>query len=359
MNNEEVPEVTSFLISSQPASVAVPSLIINTSSNNNTDLDGLTYRASTPYYASELLKRFSSIEEKKSGYFRAVDWADFFLFVVPTLVAERVHDQVAWNALLGLVKACSLLMSWELSAEEQTSIRKNIIAWNTYLETLFANGDIDITIFTISQHLLQHYPAMIIEYGPPREYSTRCVERAIREYSKAIKKGGEHVGAKSDIEFWGSLRCRLIDESFKGISCLPILIQAFYESKGVECSRIKLVITTSRKAFVNDCVIDSSFAQTPLREAHHVCLQVQVDLFHNVHQRIFFGKVVLFFEHENSGKRWLLALVQVYSVEEYNGVPVAKNGQMKPKVVHLVDVKKLVGLAKNEVTITKNAPFFP
>ncbi|OAD66949.1 hypothetical protein PHYBLDRAFT_151887 [Phycomyces blakesleeanus NRRL 1555(-)] len=55
------------------------------------------------------------------------------------LVAECVHDQVAQNALLGLVKAYSLLMSWELSVEEQTSIKKNIIAWNTYLETLVAN----------------------------------------------------------------------------------------------------------------------------------------------------------------------------------------------------------------------------
>ncbi|KAL0092636.1 CCHC-type zinc finger transcription factor [Phycomyces blakesleeanus] len=212
---------------------------------------------------------------------------------------------------------------------------------------------------------------MIIEYGPPRGYSTRSVERVIGEYSKAIKsklaigtnagniilglawtrqigslakqnteqpkswvlsdddslagwpltEGGERVGAKSDIEFWGPLRCRLIDESFEGISCLPILIQAFYKSKGVECSRIEPVMTTSCKAFVNGCVIASSFAQTLLREAHHVCLQVQIDLF-----------------------------LQVYSVEEYNGVLVAKNGQMKPKVVHLADVKELDGLVVSDAT---------
>ncbi|OAD67991.1 hypothetical protein PHYBLDRAFT_173902 [Phycomyces blakesleeanus NRRL 1555(-)] len=47
----------------------------------------------------------------RSGYFRAVDWADFILFVIPTLVAERVRDQAAHKALLDLVQICNLLMS--------------------------------------------------------------------------------------------------------------------------------------------------------------------------------------------------------------------------------------------------------
>ncbi|OAD68477.1 hypothetical protein PHYBLDRAFT_150648 [Phycomyces blakesleeanus NRRL 1555(-)] len=73
-------------------------------------------------------------------------------------------------------------------------------------------------------------------------------------------------------------------------------------------------MTTSHKAFVNGCGIDSSFAQTPLREAHHVCLQVQVDLFCNVRQSVL----------------------------------VAKNEQMKLKVVYLADVKELVGLVVSD-----------
>ncbi|OAD75377.1 hypothetical protein PHYBLDRAFT_64299 [Phycomyces blakesleeanus NRRL 1555(-)] len=48
---------------------------------------------------------------KYIGYFKAVDWADFLLFAVPTLVAERVRDTTARKALLGLVQACNLLMS--------------------------------------------------------------------------------------------------------------------------------------------------------------------------------------------------------------------------------------------------------
>ncbi|OAD69098.1 hypothetical protein PHYBLDRAFT_160052 [Phycomyces blakesleeanus NRRL 1555(-)] len=74
----------------------------------------------------------------RSGYFRAVDWADFILFVIPTLVAERVRDQAARKALLDLVQTCNLLMSWELSAEEQTLIKTNLVAWNACLEASLA-----------------------------------------------------------------------------------------------------------------------------------------------------------------------------------------------------------------------------
>ncbi|OAD77506.1 hypothetical protein PHYBLDRAFT_141390 [Phycomyces blakesleeanus NRRL 1555(-)] len=303
---------------------------------------------------------------KYSGYFKAVDWADFLLFVVPTLVAERVRDTTARKALLGLVQACNVLMSWELSAEEQTSIKS--------------------------------------AFGPPCAYSTRSMEHAIGEYSHAIKSKlaigvnagnimvrlactrqlltdsdggkwrgvvlqyedmsagwpitseGERAGADSDIEFWRPLGYKTIDDSFEDISCLLILIQDFYRSKGVECRTIEPAIITSRKAFINGCVIDSSFAQNTLREAHHVRLQVQVDLFTNVRRQYtpvakdFFGKVILFFEHENSGKRWPLVLVLIYSTVLYNGIPVVVNDQLKPKVVHLADVKELVGLVMSDAT---------
>ncbi|OAD74956.1 hypothetical protein PHYBLDRAFT_186588 [Phycomyces blakesleeanus NRRL 1555(-)] len=303
----------------------------------------------------------------RSGYFRAVDWADFILFVIPTLVAERVRDQAARKALLDLVQTCNLLMSWELSAEEKTLIKTNLVAWNAYLEASLAKGEVQLKVFTINQHLLQHYPAMIEAYGPPRAYSARSVERTIGEYSRAIKSNsaiginagnimlgltqirqmrvensitttatvtattllqyddpsagwpidreGSNVGTDSDIEFWGPLRNRTIVDSFGGISCLPELLQKFYESKGEECSMIGAAIKTSRKAFVNGCVIDSALDHNCVREAHNVRLQVQVDENRNI------------------------------------GIPVINNGQMKPMVVHLADVKELVGLVKSDTTI--------
>ncbi|OAD79998.1 hypothetical protein PHYBLDRAFT_185018 [Phycomyces blakesleeanus NRRL 1555(-)] len=345
----------------------------------------------------------------RSGYFRAVDWADFILFVIPTLVAERVRDQAARKALLDLVQTCNLLMSWELSAEEKTLIKTNLVAWNAYLEASLAKEEVQLKVFTINQHLLQHYPAMIEAYGPPRAYSARSVERAIGEYSRAIKSNsaiginagnimlgltqirqmrvensitttatvtattllqyddpsagwpidreGSNVGTDSDIEFWGPLRNRTIVDSFGGISCLPEILQKFYESKGEECSMIEAAIKTSRKAFVNGCVIDSALDHNCVREAHNVRLQVQVDENRNIGQsyspvyKDFFGKVVVFFEHKLNNKRWPLVLVNVYAVRLVNSIPAINNGQMKPMVVHLADVKELVGLVKSDATI--------
>ncbi|OAD79321.1 hypothetical protein PHYBLDRAFT_162397 [Phycomyces blakesleeanus NRRL 1555(-)] len=345
----------------------------------------------------------------RSKYFRAVDWADFILFVIPTLVAERVRDQAARKALLDLVQTCNLLMSWELSAEEKTLIKTNLVTWNAYLEASLAKGEVQLKLFTINQHLLQHYPAMIEAYGPPRAYSARSVERAIGEYSRAIKSNsaiginagnimlgltqirqmrvensitttatvtattllqyvdpsagwpidreGSNVGTDSDIEFWGPLRNRTFVDSFGGISCLPELLQKFYESKGEECSMIEAAIKTSRKAFVNGCVIDSALDHNCVREAHNVRLQVQVDENRNIGQsyslvyKDFFGKVVVFFEHKLNNKRWPLVLVNVYAVRLVNSIPAINNGQMKPMVVHLADVKELVGLVKSDATI--------
>ncbi|OAD79361.1 hypothetical protein PHYBLDRAFT_139393 [Phycomyces blakesleeanus NRRL 1555(-)] len=119
---------------------------------------------------------------------------------------------------------------------------------------------------------------------------------------------------------------------------------------------IEPAIQTSCKAFDNGCVIDSALNQNCVREAHNIRLQIQVDENCNIGQsysliyKDFFGKVVVFFEHKLNNKRWLLALVQIYVIHETNGIPVVTNVLTKPKIVHLVDVKELIGLVMSTAT---------
>ncbi|OAD65645.1 hypothetical protein PHYBLDRAFT_176033 [Phycomyces blakesleeanus NRRL 1555(-)] len=148
-------------------------------------------------------------------------------------------------------------------AVDWTHFLLELVEWNVYLETLLAKDKVDLNVFTINQNLLQHYPDMIEAFGLPRSYCAILVERAIDEYSNAIKRE--------------------------------------------ECSMIEAAIQTSHKVF-DGCVIDSALNQNYVREAHNIRLQIQVD-------------------------------------EKYN------NGQMKPMVVHLADVKELVGLVKLGATI--------
>ncbi|OAD71745.1 hypothetical protein PHYBLDRAFT_170406 [Phycomyces blakesleeanus NRRL 1555(-)] len=260
---------------------------------------------------------------KNAGYFKAVDWADFLLFAVPTLVAEQIRNISARKALLGLVQVCNLLMSWELSAEEQASIKRQLIEWNVYLETLLAEDKVDLKVFTINQHLLQHYLDMTEAFGLPRSYSARLVEKAIGKYSNAIKSN-----------------------SATRTNAGNIMLGLAQTRQGEECSLIEAAIQTSCKAFVNSYVIDSALDQN--------C--IQVDENHNIGQsyspiyKDFFGKVVVFFEHKLNNKRWPLALVHVYAIHETNGIPVMTNVPAKPKVVHLADVKELVSLVVSTAT---------
>ncbi|OAD74799.1 hypothetical protein PHYBLDRAFT_61152 [Phycomyces blakesleeanus NRRL 1555(-)] len=343
---------------------------------------------------------------KNAGFFRAVDCADFLLFVIPTLVTEHVQDSVAQKALLGLVQTCNLLMSWELSAEDQTLIRSNLVEWNLFLESLLSTADIDIGVFTIKQHIIQHYSQMIDLYGPPRAYSTQSVERAIGEYSRSIKsnsqvnvnagnimirlaqsqcvaelttiantktppanllvysaytngwpvtEGGDPANAEYEIDFWGPLKNLTIFDSFEDGSHLSLLLKTFYDLKGKECSMLEPSIKTSCKAYLNGCVIDAAFNQSSTREACHVHVQLQVDMnsrrsrsYHPGYMH-FFGKVVIFFQHVHNSKRWPLALITIYSVHLKNGLPITSVVKSKTIVIHTSDIVELVSLVPSNV----------
>ncbi|OAD75975.1 hypothetical protein PHYBLDRAFT_142960 [Phycomyces blakesleeanus NRRL 1555(-)] len=87
---------------------------------------------------SKLLHGASRDMTKNASFFKAVNWANFLLFVVPTLVAECVQNLVAQN---------------------------NLVKWNLFLESLLSTADIDIGVFTINQHIIQHYLKMVDLYA--------------------------------------------------------------------------------------------------------------------------------------------------------------------------------------------------
>ncbi|OAD74590.1 CCHC-type zinc finger transcription factor [Phycomyces blakesleeanus NRRL 1555(-)] len=315
---------------------------------------------------------------KNASFFRAVDWADFLLFVVLMLVAECVQD------LLRVIN-------------RESALNK---------KSLLSTADIDIGVFTINQHIIQHYPQMIDLYGPPRAYNTRSVERAISEYSGSIKsnsqvsvnagnimirlaqsqcvaelttvtstktpsanllvysaytngwpvtEGGDPANAECEIEFWGPLKNLTIFNSFEDRSHLLLLLKTFYNLKGKECSMLEPSIKTSRKAYLNSCVIDAAFNQSSTREACHAHVQLQVnmnsrrsDSYHPEYKH-FFGKVVIFFQHVHNSKRWLLALITIYSVHLKNGLLITPVVKPKTIVIHASDIIELVGLVPSNV----------
>ncbi|OAD71733.1 hypothetical protein PHYBLDRAFT_170395 [Phycomyces blakesleeanus NRRL 1555(-)] len=279
----------------------------------------ITYKACTPHLGKKLLKCFSGVEE--IVYNICQRGCIFFTSLSQSECSSCGQSQYKTRCretersdLVSAAIMLQLLLAKQLAL---ASANKNIK--NTYLKLLLTSGKIKINIFTINQHLLQHYSLIIDVYSPPRTYSARFVEQAIDEYSRAIKN--------------------------------------FYGSKAEECNMIEAAMQTNCKTFFNGCVINSALDQNYVREAHNIRLQIQFDKNHNIHSayspvyKDFFGKVFVFFEHKLNNKRWPLAFVEIAAVRLVNDISVVNNMQMKLKVVHLADVKELVGLVKLDATI--------
>lgn len=63
--------------------------------------------------------------EQHGGQMRAVDWSDFLLYIVPTLIAEdHITDATAKQAILSLVLACRLIQSWTITSDQVTVIQR-------------------------------------------------------------------------------------------------------------------------------------------------------------------------------------------------------------------------------------------
>lgn len=59
---------------------------------------------------------FQDLVNKTSGT-HAVDWLDFLFCIVPTLIVPLIQSNAAKQAILSLVKDCSLAMQWEITEE--------------------------------------------------------------------------------------------------------------------------------------------------------------------------------------------------------------------------------------------------
>ena len=55
--------------------------------------------------------------------YRSVDWIDWFIYVVPTLVASLFVDETIQKAILALTRACGLSLQWVVTKKEVQDIK--------------------------------------------------------------------------------------------------------------------------------------------------------------------------------------------------------------------------------------------
>ncbi|KAG2217956.1 hypothetical protein INT45_001390 [Circinella minor] len=121
---------------------------------------------------------------------RAVDFIDFLVFVLPTVVYEQLEQNgcPVLEPLMSLVNGCSLALQWEITYNpepperegdsQQPSdldrLRRYLKEWHTFMY-----NDMPHNLYIINIHMLTHLADAIGVLGIPRAISTRSIERAI------------------------------------------------------------------------------------------------------------------------------------------------------------------------------------
>ncbi|KAI8967320.1 hypothetical protein BDB01DRAFT_734017 [Pilobolus umbonatus] len=123
----------------------------------------------------------------KSAGVRMVDYVDFLLYAVPTIVCPFIRDRATCKALIALSTACSLALQWNITEQMIQQMEKCFQIWHKYLQTQISNKRLSKSVFSPVNHYLHHIAYITKSLGPMRAYSTRPMERTIGKYARMIK----------------------------------------------------------------------------------------------------------------------------------------------------------------------------
>ncbi|KAI9327957.1 hypothetical protein BD770DRAFT_334331, partial [Pilaira anomala] len=142
---------------------------------------------------------------------RAIDFLDFLLYVVPTLIVPLFSKAATRKALLCLVRGCAIALQWEINENLIIEMENCFANWHYFLDEEIKKKNISVSVFKPNNHYLTHtlglkifdlridalYRYIIRKAGSMRSYSARSMERTIGRYSKLIKSrvaAGKNAG---------------------------------------------------------------------------------------------------------------------------------------------------------------------
>ncbi|OAD70093.1 hypothetical protein PHYBLDRAFT_148655 [Phycomyces blakesleeanus NRRL 1555(-)] len=143
---------------------------------------------------ADILTAFASTwrsMKESNGKRKAIDWMDFLLFIVPTVVIDHLYFADAKQTVRDLVLACSIVQQWSITASNIVAVEQAIGRWHSFLRCKISDGKLKSNIFVMNQHMLVHLGFMLREMGPLRAYSCHLIERMISAYTSVIKSRKE------------------------------------------------------------------------------------------------------------------------------------------------------------------------
>ncbi|KAG2191239.1 hypothetical protein INT47_012016, partial [Mucor saturninus] len=118
---------------------------------------------------------------------RAINFLDFLLYVVPTLLVPLFEKKSVRKALLMLTRGCAIALQWEQTDSMILEMESCFRNWHNFLDVEISNGNLSNSIFKPNNHYLSHIGFITRKAGCMRSYSARSMERTIRKYFKLIK----------------------------------------------------------------------------------------------------------------------------------------------------------------------------
>ena len=165
-------------------------------SNNNQELIGTRVASSRSLTPSSFSGDCGDIS-CQSGFYRAVDWIHFVLYIVPTTVLDFFTDSTTRKALIDISTIYRYAFSREMGNDEISCLRTAVKCWIEWLNDQVNNEKISAAVFTINQHYLTHLCKTIERDGPLPYLAAFNIERAIGEIKKRVRSKrhpGKNVG---------------------------------------------------------------------------------------------------------------------------------------------------------------------
>jgi hypothetical protein len=347
---------------------------------------------------------FQDVIRKTRGT-RAVDWLDFLLFIVPTLIVPNLSSRRAKQAMLRLCRGCCLALQWKFTADILQEIDACLRDFFEFCHQQISEHKLSVSVFKPVSHYLSHITYIIRNLGPLNVYSTRSQERAIGRYTELITaKVRTNVQASNLIEKMAirSFMSHSIDvettanilrpaplssssyrdndddpssdtqlwepfleidfnaapmEAFEGVEMNKIkkAMNSYYRrqfsDRGVSVQGFEVVV--AGRAWVNSLVIGSQRYRNlkhEFRRANHYVMFSSTHMSRRNERRLcwFVGSVVFFFEHSFRGRKYFLAFINV--MKEHK---TADHDKSIPFVVKSIPVQRL-NAEGSMTTVTDN-----
>ncbi|OBZ80313.1 hypothetical protein A0J61_11638, partial [Choanephora cucurbitarum] len=101
--------------------------------------------------------------DNRTGYYRAVDWQQFLLYIVPTVVIPNLECEESKVALMNLVIAISIALQKSISTQDIVNMRRFLVVWERFLKNEISQKWLNVRVWTMNNHVTTYHMPTLIE----------------------------------------------------------------------------------------------------------------------------------------------------------------------------------------------------